>query len=98
MRGDVSIVRSDAEQPYHVRLAAASGQPISASEQLVAPHTAGANVLAQARVFGYDNPHLVHLSATEALLYSGLTISGHPIDRDIVIAHVTYVDERSAGM
>lgn len=97
MRGGLEIVRSDADQPWHVRLAAESTEKISTSEQLVREHTAVENLLAQARCFGYDTPHFVRLSAETGLLRSGLTISGGvPIERDVVIGYVRIVDERAS--
>jgi hypothetical protein len=95
MRGEVEIVRTDADQAWHVRLRANSGEPISSTEQLERPLTAFENVLAQARTFGYDVPRLVRVSETEALLWSGMTIAGHPLEREYVIAVVRTVDERA---
>lgn len=102
MRGEIFVIRRDLDdEQWHVRIAAAqSGEKISSTEQLTRKLTAEENVLAQARTFGYDAPRLVHLTSEvggtddEALLWSGLTISGHPLEHEYVIAHIHYVDER----
>lgn len=106
-RGRIEIVHGDAgEQHWHVRLAAQSTEPISASEQLGKRQSAVENVLAQARTFGYDTPHVVLLNPSVSkgcegdvyLLWSGLSIAGMPLPRERVIAEITVVEQSDVDL
>ena len=59
MSGHVEIVHTDAEQPWHVRLVGANGEPIAAGE-LSSEADAQTAVCAIARLFGWGEPRLTH--------------------------------------
>lgn len=83
--GHFEIVRTDSEQPWHVRVVGSNGERVLAGEPLANRHDALEAVLMVARIFGATEPTVVESSTDHT---SGMVIGGRRA------AVLEFVDER----
>ena len=89
MTAHIVIARTDAEQPWHVRIVGANGEPIVSGENLATKANARTAVRALARTFGWKQPHMVYglKDAPPCVL----------VDADGARLEVRHLDERATS-